>query len=615
VSSPGSTNVLLVYPKNPVTFWSFDESLKMFGKKSAFPPLGLLTIAGMCPDDFDMKLVDLNVAPLEDAELEWADVVLTSSMIIHWESLEGVIARCNEMSVPVLNGGPLPTQYYKEIQGDAGFYLGEAENGFVDVVREMAARGTCKREYFDYRGKFQDLELTPVPRWDLIEMSPYRNMVAQMTRGCPESCTFCNIPSLYGKTTRLKKKSRIILELEALYDAGWRGGIMVVDDNFVGNAETIKEALIDEVIPWQKERGHPFQFMTQVSIRVADDEDLLEAMYQAGFDEVFAGIESPVPESLKFMGARKNLQGNLSLLEKVRVLHRYGFEVMAGFIIGLDTDPEDIADLMIDFVQTAGIPVSMVGILSVLPDTPDYKRFQRMGRLVQDNRFAYTNQGVFGRELTFEPLIPPEELFDRHRKIVEAINSPRLYFERCVTFLKNRGRRRVNSVPVGLQEVKGILKLVWRQGVIGDYRGEFWKFMFWVLRTQPDAIAAAISLAVVGQHLILTTREALHVDEMKTFFDEAVEWLESYSQGYRESLKTVSDRAGRLWQMAHARFEHYNDHGKAFRHNAAVLVNSADEFSTAVRVEVRHQIHEPLERFQKDVNRLLETYAPEEEAV
>ena len=214
-------NALLIYPKNPVTFWSFDEALKMIDKASAFPPLGLLTIAGMMPDAYDLRVVDLNVASLEDEDFAWADIVITSSMIIHWQSLEGIIARCNALGVPVLNGGPLPTQYHEEIEGNAVFYLGEAENGFLDVVERMLADpGAVKREYVDRRGAFQSLSQTPLPRWDLIDFEHYSNMVVQVTRGCPESCTFCNIPSLYGKQTRIKARSRMIQELNALYDAG-----------------------------------------------------------------------------------------------------------------------------------------------------------------------------------------------------------------------------------------------------------------------------------------------------------------------------------------------------------------------------------------------------------
>jgi len=284
-------NALMISPKNPITFWSFDEALKMIGKKNAFPPLGLLTIAGMMPERYQLRLIDMNVVDLTPADLEWADIVITSTMIIHWESLEDVISRCNKIGLPVLNGGPLPTQYHEEIKGQAVFYQGEAENGFIDLVDEMVEHpDRVVRHTVDRRGEFRDLVNTPLPRWDLIKFGDYSSMVVQTTRGCPESCTFCNIPALYGKVTRIKSTSGIIQELNALYDQGWRGSVMAVDDNFVGNADGIRASLEEEVIPWQQERSYPFQFHTQASIRVSDDDPLLDAMWNAGFDKIFAGI-------------------------------------------------------------------------------------------------------------------------------------------------------------------------------------------------------------------------------------------------------------------------------------------------------------------------------------
>jgi radical SAM superfamily enzyme YgiQ (UPF0313 family) len=606
-------NVLLISPENPITFWSFDEAIKMIGKKSAFPPLGLLTIAGMMSDEYELRAVDMNVDKLDDKDLEWADLVITSTMIIHWHSLEEVIAKCNEVGVPVLNGGPLPTQYYEEIEGEAVFYLGEAENGFLDIVADMIADPKAvTRKYVDRRGQFQELNSTPLPRWDLIKLGNYSNMVVQLTRGCPESCTFCNIPSLYGKITRVKAQSRIIQELDCLYDIGWRGAVMAVDDNFVGNTTGIKKALEEEIIPWQRERGYPFQFHTQASIRVSDDPELLDAMYLAGFDKIFAGIESPVEESLKFMGAQKNLQGNTPLLDKVKILQKSGFEVQAGFIMGLDTDPDDIADRMIDFIRAAGIPVAMVGILGVLRDTPDYKRFSRAGRLVEGAKYT-GDSGIFSRELSYVPLMDPDELLDRHRKAVETLNSPEIYFERCLTHFDHRGRRPLNSAPLRMQEVKAFFRSLWRQGVVSGYKREYWKYLGAVMAKYPTSLPDAIRLAVQGHHLILTTQQALHVDEVNTFFDEALEHLEHYCEGYREAFQqNVGAYASRLMRTIHNRFEQLHDDRTTLHHNAGVLLKAAQDSYSAVREEFRHQVRKPLERFQQEIERLLETYAGDE---
>lgn len=599
-------NALLVYPKNPVTFWSFDEALKLVGKKSAFPPLGLLTIAGMMPDHYDLRVVDVNVCPLTDGDLNWADIAITSSMIIHWHSLEEIIARCNAAGVPVLNGGPLPTQYCEEIEGDAAFYLGEAENGFMDVV-ERLVNEPCDggREYIDRRGEFQSLSQTPLPRWDLIDFDDYTVMVIQITRGCPESCTFCNIPSLYGKVTRLKNSSRVIRELDALYDQGWRGAIMAVDDNFVGNRDEIRQTLEEEVVPWQKERGYPFQFNTQASIRVSDDPALLEAMHRAGFDKIFAGIESPVRESLKFMGAQKNLQGETPLLDKVKILQAYGMEVQAGFIMGLDTDPDDIADRMIAFIREAGIPVAMVGILGVLRDTPDYKRYQRLGRLIEGAKYT-GDSGIFSRQLSYVPLIDPDELLSRHRRVVETLNSPEIFFERCRTHYGHRTRRPVASMPIGWTEIKACLRSIWRQGILGTYRWAFWKFMAYMLIHHPRDWGDGMRLAIQGNHLILTTREALQVDEVKTFLDEALDHLKRFSEGYRE--KHVGDYASTLMHALQGRFNHFQDDYRTLQHNAEVMLKASQEYCELIREEFRHQIAEPLERFQREIEAILEAH-------
>jgi radical SAM superfamily enzyme YgiQ (UPF0313 family) len=607
-------NALLVYPKNPVTFWSFDEALEMIGKKSAFPPLGLLTIAGMMPDQYDLRVIDINVQPLMDEDLAWADIVITSSMIIHWQSLGEVISRSNAVGVPVLNGGPLPTQYYDEIAGDAVFYLGEAENGFLDIVERMIAEPqNVKREFIDRRGEFKSLTETPLPRWDLIDLNNYSTMVIQITRGCPESCTFCNIPSLYGKTTRLKTGSRVVQELQALYDTGWRGAIMAVDDNFVGNRDVIRKALEEEVAPWQQERGYPFQLNTQASVRVSDDPELLEAMHLAGFDKIFAGIESPVEESLKFMGAQKNLQGDSSLIEKVRKLQANGMEVQAGFIMGLDTDPDDIADRMIAFIREAGIPIAMVGVLGVLRDTPDYKRYKRMGRLLEDVKYG-GDSGIFSRQLSFVPLIDPEELLARHRKVVETLNSPEIFFERCRTHYANRTRRAKNTMPIGATELKALCRSLWRQGFKSNYKWIYWKFMTHMLVHHTRSFGDGVRLAVQGNHLILTTRDALQIDEVQTFLDEALDHLKKFSGGYKEAFSlNVGDYASKLMRALHGRFDHFQDDYRTLQHNAEVVLKGAVEFSGLIREEFRHQIAGPIERFQKEIDAILKKHEEKED--
>lgn len=601
-------NILLVYPEQPATFWSFDAALDMIGKQSGFPPLGLLTIAGMFPDEgYSLQMIDMNVESLSDSHIEWADVVLTSSMIIHWASLEDVIGRCNSAGAPIVCGGPLPTQYHEDLKGDAVFFLGEAEGGFLDIVDELIDDpGTFGRRTVDQRGAFDDLRLAPIPRWDLIEFDSYRNMLIQLTRGCPESCTFCNIPFLYGKQTRYKQRSRVAMELDALYETGWRGPVMIVDDNFAGNMAATKDILENEVIPWQDERKFPFTFFTQAAIRISDDPDFLDAMYRAGFEEVFCGIESPVEESLKFMGAQKNLQGDKSLVEKVRTIQRHGMEVQAGFIIGLDTDPDDIAGRMIDFIQEAGIPIAMVGILSVLRDTPDYVRFQRVGRLTHDNEYSYTNQGLFSRTLSFVPSVSPDELFERHKHVVTSINGPKLFFERCATHLRHSGSP-VCRTPIRFAEIVAVARSIWRQGVRSDYRWAYWKFLLKTSMQHPTRIPDVITFAIQGHHLITATQEALHVDEVKTFLEIATEGLKRLAAGSLESFHHVEDHANRLMHALQDRLDQ-SEGLRALQRNADILRTAAEEQVDTIHEEVRQQLREPFRDFERQIEEILLSY-------
>ncbi len=595
-------NALLVALRQPITFWSFNESLKLIGKKCAFPPLGLLTVAGMLPSRYDLRLVDLNVEELSDDDLAWADCVVTSSMIIHWNSLEEVIARANGLRVPVLCGGPLPTQYYEEIEGDAVFYLGEAENGFIDIVDRLAAGEITGREYIDRRKEFRPLDDTPVPRWDLIDMNNYNDMLVQITRGCPESCTFCNIPALYGRKTRLKEGSQTVRELEALYRRGWRGSIMAVDDNFIGNRDNIVRVLREEVIPWQKERNYPFQLYTQASVRMAEDAELLDVMHEAGFDHVFCGIETPVEESLKFMAAQKNLKGEMTLLEKVKTIQRAGFEVSAGFIVGLDTDPADVAERMIDFIQEAAIPVSMVGILGVLRDTPDYRRFERSGRLRKGVKYS-GDSGLFRKELSFVPLIDPEELYERHRKIVSTIYTPANYFARVRGLARHLGRLPKSPRKVKRTELLGAFRSLWMQGVVSRYRLDYWRMLLDIAFSAPAQIPMALRMAIQGYHMLTVTQQALQVARLESFCAEALDMFEKFAKGARSAGGKLRPRipalgGGEMLASLGGRIRAAGAHASP-SHMADALLQAARQQAGRLRKSYRPQATKALREFRE----------------
>lgn len=557
-------NALFVAPKNPRSFWDFQEAVEIDGKDTVFPPAAAGLIGAMLPKNYNVKVVDLNIEELTDADLEWSDVVLTSSMIVHWRSLEEIIQRANQLERPIISGGPLPTQYSEELVGNGTFFLGEAEAGFVDVLENVVRDGYVPRKTIvDRHGIFGPMPRTPIQRFDLLKLDSYNMMSIQITRGCPEHCTFCNIPYLYGAKNRLKTSSRVIAELQSLHELGWRGSVMAVDDNIVGNQEAIIPILKD-IKDFQVEHGYPFDLFGQASLRMYENPRLMEALYEAGFSSFFLGLESPSKASLKFMGAQKNLQatnerGKVPMLQKVREIQRKYFRVHAGFIIGFDSDPDDIVEMMKKFISDAGTGIAMVGPLGVLKGTPDYERYSREGRLVKGVHYG-GDSGIFSRNLSFVPHdrngneIDPRVILDRHRDIVSHINSPKQLFKRSMDYFRNRERRPLAHNPGRLNQLPSLFRSFWRQGVTSDYKKIYWGYLLDVLKNDRKDFGDAIHHAAQGHHFIKTTREALRVDDFvpeseeayTRFVGRAKEIYESSGRRVHRRLDLISKGAERL---------------------------------------------------------------------
>ena len=357
-------NALLVYPRQPPTYWGANFALDILGVKSAFPPLGLLTVAAMFPPEYTLRVVDMNVNSLEDSDLEWADMVFTSTMIVQRTSLEDVIARCNRAGVPVVAGGPHPTTFHDEIEGVTHFVLDEAEEIFPEFLHDLA-NGTAKAMYREPRKP--DVTRTPLPRFDLIDMKSYWSMSVQFSRGCPFDCEFCDIIKLYGQVPRTKTPDQIVEELDSLYRLGWRGSVFLVDDNFIGNKREAMK-LLPVIAEWQKARGYPFALHTEASVNLARMGKLMDAMVEAGFDTVFLGIETPNPKAL--LKTKKpqntNKRDDNHLFNAVRRIQGKGIQVQGGFILGLDGDDEGVFDAQIEFIREAGIPVAPIYLLTAL---------------------------------------------------------------------------------------------------------------------------------------------------------------------------------------------------------------------------------------------------------
>ncbi len=482
--------ILFVYPETPSTFWSFKEALKFVSKKAAEPPLGLITVAAMLPKAWSKKLIDLNVSKLKDKDILWADYVFISAMNVHLKSFREIVRRCNKLGVKVVAGGPLCTTQYKDLLGVDHFILNEAEITLPQFLKDLE-NGNPKQVY--QTDEFPDVALTPIPMWELLEMKKYASLSLQYSRGCPYDCEFCSITMLNGRKPRAKCTEQFLAELNYLYDLGWRGAISVVDDNFIGNKRKLKEDTLPALIEWSKEKKYPFNFITEVSINLADDEELMSLMVDAGFNSIFVGIETPNSDSLNECGKKQNLKRDL--VESVNRLQQHGMLVSGGFIVGFDNDTEKVFDEQIDFIQKSGIPNAMVGLLNAPTGTKLYKRMKEEGRLL--DMFSGNNMDA---SINFIPKMNYKELISGYSRLLNTIYSQKEYYNRLKTFLKEYNLPDWTPKVINLQQLKAFIRLLWLLGIIEKGKKYFWKLFFISLWKYPRKFPTAMTLAVYGFH-------------------------------------------------------------------------------------------------------------------
>jgi radical SAM superfamily enzyme YgiQ (UPF0313 family) len=480
--------ILLVYPEFPDTFWSFKHALKFIRKKSAAPPLGLLTVAAMLPAEWEKRLVDLNVTGLTMADLAWADFVFVSAMIVQRDSAQTLITRCKEAGVKVVAGGPLFTMEHERFPDVDHFVLNEAELTLPPFLADLA--NGCAQPIYT-TAEFPDIQHTPVPLWQLANLKQYETVSIQFSRGCPFSCDFCNVTSLLGHRPRVKTAGQIIAELDSLYALGWRKSIFFVDDNFIGNKKQIKSDLLPALIQWRKGKpGMPFN--TEVSINLADDAELLTLMTQAGFDTVFVGIETPNEDSL--IECEKTQNKGRDLVESVKKLQRAGLQVQGGFIVGFDHDTPSIFQQQIDFIQRSGIVTAMVGLLQAPPGTRLHERMEQEGRLVNE----MSGDNVDG-STNIIPKMGLDTLRAGYHKILGQIYAPQFYYERVLTFLREYEPPKIR-VHLEPQYILALGRSIYQLGVRGVERAEYWRLFFWALFRRPRLFPLAIMLAISGFH-------------------------------------------------------------------------------------------------------------------
>lgn len=481
--------VLLIYPEYPDTFWSYKHALPFIHKKASLPPLGLLTVSSLLPETWNKKLVDLNVSELKNADICDADLVFISAMIVQRDSVEKIIKQVKTLGRYIVAGGPLFSSLYKDYPDVDCFVLNEGEITIPLFLKDFE-NGKVKHIYKS--AVKPDLSGSPIPDWSLINSNDYASMPIQVSRGCPYSCDFCDIIIMNGRIPRIKDAGQVIAELDAIYNTGWRSGVFIVDDNFVGNRKKVK-IILNEISHWMKEHNRPFTLSTEASITIADDIEIINLLKESNFSGVFVGIETPEEESLKSCGKYQNTGKDLK--EKVKFLQRNGLEVKGGFIIGFDTDTPNTFNKMIEFIQNSGIVTAMVGLLHALPMTKLYKKLKKEGRILN----AATGNNT-DATLNFVPVINKEILIDGYKKILNTIYNPKNYYNRIITYLNEYTEFATGTkLSFGLK-VSAISKSLWLMGVTEKGKLYFWKMFFWTLLHKPKMISEAITQSIYGYH-------------------------------------------------------------------------------------------------------------------
>jgi radical SAM superfamily enzyme YgiQ (UPF0313 family) len=494
--------VLMVWPSFPPSFWSLGEVMQIVPERSLVPPLGLITVAALCPPNWEIRLVDLAFQVLRDEDILWADLVMVSAMAVQRKSVRLILERASKLNRRTMIGGP-----YASSDPDALLPLadhvvvGEPDEMFPQIALDLE-RGSPRRLYSI--AQKPDVSRTPVPRFDLLALNKYTFMSVQFSRGCPFTCEFCDIITIYGRHPRTKSPAQLTRELDSLLQLGWRKDVFVVDDNFIGNHKAALE-LVHELELWQRRNRYPFGFFTEASIDLASRPALLDGMVKANFWRVFIGIESPSAESLKETKKFQNLRRDL--LDSIRFIQQHGLWVMGGFIVGFDSDPLDIFDRQIEFVQRAAIPWAMTGILQAPPTTPLYERMKKEGRLLENkpepSNFEPPN---------FRTVLPLPELLDGTKRMLLALYDPHRFYQRVLDSLERwQPRLEQKASAISLRYLLSVLpKSVWKQGVLSRYRGDYWRFMRGLMMRwglEPQKRRLGFELALSGHHFIRYARQ------------------------------------------------------------------------------------------------------------
>jgi len=484
-------NILLVSPHYPDSFWSFRHALRFISKKAATPPLGLITVSAMLPATWNKRLIDMNVTKLLTSDIEWADFVFISAMYIQKASVERIISECRKHRVKIVAGGPLFTQEFENYPMIDHFVLNEAEITMPLFLKDLNSGDIPKKMY--KTDEYADITKSPVPDYHLLSRRDYAFMSIQVSRGCPFACDFCEITSLLGHKVRMKSTEQIITELNTLYNLHWHGSVFIVDDNFIGNKNQIKAELLPAIIKWMQVHKFPFIFNTQTSINLADDNELMKLMTEAGFSSTFVGIETPEEKSL--VACNKVQNKNRDLLQSVKRIQNAGLQVSAGFIVGFDSDSSTVFQRQIDFIQQSGIVSAMVGLLNAPKNTELYQRLESENRLTVEATGNNTDLSM-----NFVPKMDPDELMEGYKRIIKNIYASKPYYKRIRQFFVNYKQGPSKQSNVEFSYLVAFIKTIIIIGILNKGRVEYWKFFIWTLWNYPGSFTDAMTFAVYGYH-------------------------------------------------------------------------------------------------------------------
>lgn len=487
--------VLLVYPLFPKTFWSYEKILELVNRQVLLPPLGLVTVAAILPQEWEFKLVDRNIRAVTEAEWEWADVCIFSAMIVQKQDLIDQIKEAKRRRKLVAVGGPYPTSVPDEaISAGADYMILDEGEITLPMFVEAVQRG-------DKNGIFRttqkpDVTTTPIPRFDLLELNAYDSMSVQFSRGCPFQCEFCDIIVLYGRKPRTKTPAQLLAELDCLYELGWRRGVFMVDDNFIGNKRNVK-LLLQELKVWMAEHKYPFAFNTEASVDLSQDQEMLDLMVECNFNAVFLGIETPDEESLQMTKKFQNTRN--SLIESVQAITKAGLRPMAGFIIGFDGEKAGAGDRIVRFAETTGIPTTTFAMLQALPNTALWHRLEKEGRL----------RGKDGNinQTTLMNFIPTRPLEDIGREYIEAfweLYDAEKFLDRTYRCFLMMGAPKCKA-PAKMPswvDLRALLIVIWRQGVKRKTRFKFWHHLFSMIKRNPAVWEHYLTVCAHNEHFL-----------------------------------------------------------------------------------------------------------------